>query len=108
MWTGVRRMWTSTQRIKKFTRFTCENRIFYEKTKIGHQKSWQMKYRKFAGQVPKIRKISEKRGNFSDGMRTSTSGRRGQAHMDRGRGSQKPDVRVDVINGWPVINATNE
>src|SRR6218665_101546 len=106
MWTHVeggkrvRLMWTSKQRIKKFTRFT-----FIKRLKNGHQKFWQMKYRKFAGQISKIREISEIRGLFSDGMLTRGGGVCRliiPAHVDacgQGRG-QKPDFRVDVINGW--------
>jgi len=58
-----------------------------------------MKYRKFASQIPKIGKISEKRGHFSDGMWTSTRGR-SRLCGRMWTGDQKHDFRVDVINGW--------
>src|SRR6218665_4033388 len=70
-----------------------------------HQKFWQMKHRKFAGRIPKTRKILEKRGHFLDGMWTSTRGsgvRLMWMHVHRG-GAQKPDFRVDIINGRPLI-----
>jgi len=71
----------------------CENRIFYEKTKKDHQKFWQMKYRKFAGQIPKSREISEKRGNFFGRHVDVHYGRVGQAQVDaygQGRGVKTP------------------
>jgi len=42
-----------------------------------------MKYRKFGGQIPKIQKISEKRGNFF-GWHVDVHKRVGQSHVDRG------------------------
>jgi len=50
--------------------------IFYEKTKKGYQKFW--KYRKFAGQIPQIRKIPKKRGHFFG----RPQGGGGPAHVD--------------------------
>src|SRR6218665_4165131 len=58
---GVRCMWTSTQRTNDLL---VKREFFNEKTKKSHQKFWQMKYRKFARQILKIRKTFEKRGHF--------------------------------------------
>src|SRR6218665_3533406 len=100
MWTGegVRRMQRSTQRIQKFTRFIFENRIFFMKSlKIGHQKFWQIKYRNFAGQKPKIREISEKRDHFF-GRHVDVHKRGGVrlmwTHVDRGRSGVKNPIFV--------------
>src|SRR6218665_1157794 len=62
-----------------------------KRLKEGHQKFSQMKYRKFAGRIPKIRKISEKRGHFFGRNVDVHKGRGLQAHLDacrQGRGSK--------------------
>jgi len=71
---GVRPMWTGegdevhvdvhTENLKKFD-LRVKIKKFYEKNKKGHQKFWQMRYRK-SGRIPKIRKPSKKRGKFLD------------------------------------------
>ena len=79
--------------------------FFMKRLWKSHKKFRQMKYRKFARQIPKIREISEKRGNFSDSMWTSTRGRGGHAHVDRGSGRSKTRFSWGrhKINGWPLI-----
>ena len=83
---------------------------FMKKLKMGYQKCWNTKYRKFATQIPTIRNNSEKRGHFG-----SFFGRRVDVYKGEGSGScgrmltegrgRKPDFLVDVINGWPLNNA---
>src|SRR6218665_4153677 len=38
---------------------------------------------------------------YVDRVWTSTRGRGGSAHVDRGESGQKRDFFVDIINGWP-------
>ena len=59
-----------------------------------------MKYRKFAGRIPKIRNISKKKGYFFE-QHVDVHMAEGSDSCGQGRG-RKPDFRMDVINGWPL------
>jgi len=61
-----------------------------------------MKYRKFAGQIPKIRKMSEKKGHFFRWHVDVHKGE-GSSSCGQGAGESKPDFRVDVINVLALI-----
>src|SRR6218665_260319 len=61
--------------------------FFMKRLKKSSEILARMKYRKFSGHIPKIRKINVRRGHFLDGMWTSTRGG-GQAHVDRWKGSK--------------------
>jgi len=68
----------------KNLRFTCENKNFF-------MKRLKKVIRNFSGRIPKIWKISKKRGLFSDSMWMSRRGRGVRlmwTHVDRGRGSK--------------------
>jgi len=79
-------MWTFTQRIKNL-RFTCETIIFYEKTKIGHQKFWQMIENLPAGYL-KSKKFPTKGVIFRTacGRPQKEGVRLMRTHVDKGRG----------------------